>query len=80
MKKAKSTVIGHSEGYEIIARREDYATDFYRFFYGELESEGEDTDEKNELRMTGADHFAFLKCACLLFAAAVATVVLLLVI
>lgn len=80
MKKVRSVVSGHSESYEIVARREDCVTDFYRFFYGDTEADSKNEEEKLECDMTNGEHTDFLKCACLLFAAALATVILLLVI
>lgn len=74
MKNAKNAVMARQSGYEICVRKEELSTDLYRSFYGEVEAEA--FDEAHEL--TGTEHYAFLKCACLLFVGAVGTVLTLL--
>lgn len=66
------------ESYEINAAREELSSDLCAFLYGESESDDSAEAESNEL--SAAEHSAFLKCACLLFAAAVGIVMAVLLI
>lgn len=80
MEKGKVAINHQAQGYEISARRETIETDFYRFFYGESESEAERIDRRSEEELTPTEESSFLKGAALLFAAAVGTVLALLLI
>lgn len=74
MEKVRNSSIMRQESYEISARGEERAVDFYRFFYGDLDAQADSDAEVREDEPTAAEQSAFLKTALLLFAGAVGTV------
>lgn len=79
MEKATKKAMTATESYEISVRKDDWSADFYRFFYGEAEESSDDAADLTESGLTGTEYSAFLKCVCLLFAGALATVLTLLI-
>lgn len=66
-----------AEGYEISIRREDIATDLCNFYYGDDRMKDE---EESNAELTAQEQGTLLKCVLGLFAAAVGTVLMVLLV